>query len=571
MDALRGERILAFLLEEGWLRRRDVHTAAPAAEEELRRVHRPAYLRSLEDPEKVGRILGFPVGPEEARAAVELQRLAAGGTIRAAALALRGRGVAVHLGGGLHHAAPDEGMGFCLLNDVAVAVARLRATGFDEPVAVVDLDLHDGNGTRAAFADDATVHTFSIHNRSWDDRPAVASTSVEVGPGIGDAAYLEALRRTLPPVLARHRPGLVFYLAGVDPAADDTYGDGRLTPGGLLERDRFVFESVHRGRRGVPLVVTLAGGYGGAAWRHSARFFSWILSGRSPELPDDVEVSLRRVRWLEEERWPFPERGGSAPAQPPPGGGSRGWLDWSLDENDLEGVAPRVERETLLLGRYGPTEVEVALERFGILQQIRTRGHRSPEVEVTPSSGFGPTLRVWGEAERRTLLVELRLRVDPAFLPGMRVLLVEWLLLQDPGGRFPAGFPPLPGQEHPGLGVMSDLMAWLATVCRETGLDGLGFRSSHFHIAVLGRRHLRFLSPEDAGHFHRIADRVRGLPLGEAARRVAEGRVSDPETGDPLRWIDVPMVVPVSERMRRTLGPAEGADGPDLRFHDRGH
>lgn len=186
LDALRGERILSFLVDRALVRRRDLSLPQPASVENLLRVHHADYLRRLDRPETVASIIGAPIGPEEARHAVELQRLEVGGTIQATRLALRFGGPVVHLGGGFHHAAPDRGMGFCIFNDVAVAIARLRARQFREPILVVDLDLHDGNGTRAAFATDPTVHTFSIHNAAWDDAPAVASTSLALGTGVGD-------------------------------------------------------------------------------------------------------------------------------------------------------------------------------------------------------------------------------------------------------------------------------------------------------------------------------------------------------------------------------------------------
>jgi acetoin utilization deacetylase AcuC-like enzyme len=542
MDAMRGERILAFLLDEGWVSRRQVHLPRPASVENLQRVHGPDYLRSLDDPGVVARVMGVPLQPEEARVAVELQRLAAGGTIQASRLALAARGPAVHLGGGFHHAGPDRGTGFCLLNDVAVAIARLRARGFDGPVLVVDLDLHDGNGTRAAFAEDPTVHTYSIHNQDWDEPEAVASTSIALGSGVDDATYLDALKGTLPGVVAEHEPEMVFYLAGVDPADGDLYGDGRLSGEGLLARDRFVADTVHAARRRLPFVVTLAGGYGPSAWRHWARFLGWLVAGRTVEPPDDLTAALRRVRWLE----------GEAPA-------ASGWLDWSLGAEDLGAVAPGSTAEGRLLGRYGRGQVTDGLERFGILDQMRARGYRNPQVEVNPSSGLGPTLRIFGGPDREALLMELRLRVDRQMVPGMRLLFIEWLLLQDPGRPFEGGRDPLPGQEHPGLGVLADVVAWLVTLCRELGMDGMGFRSSHFHMAVLSRRHLRFLRPEDEARFRAIRAQVRGLSLAAAARAVAEGTVSDPETGETLRWIDVPMVVPVSDEMRRRM---DAVDGP---------
>jgi len=520
MDAMRGERILTWLLDQGWVPERKVITPRPASLENLLRVHPADYLRSLESPEEVGRILGLQVTVEEAQAALAMQRLAAGGTLQAARLALRSRGVAFHLGGGFHHAGPARGTGFCLLNDVAVAIRRLRARGLEAPVLVVDLDLHDGNGTRAVFADDPSVYTYSLHNQHWETPDAVADTSIAFGTGIEDGAYLELLRRTLPPVVEAHAPGLTFYLAGVDPGADDSYGDGRLTRAALLERDRFVTEQV-----GSPLAIVLAGGYGASAWRATARYAAWLATGEVEEPPDDLRMALGRAgrRWADEP--------GARGQRPTPGGDP---FDWTLERGDLAALGtPGTGGPTLLLDRFTRTDVVAQLERFGILAQLRNRGYPNPEVELHPTTGLGPVVRVWGEPARLHLLVELRLELDRRSLPGHPMLRVEWLLLQDPRASFTVSRPPLPGQEHPGLGSLADVVAWLVTLCRELELDGILFRTAHGHVASLARRHLRFLSEEDASRAARFQEETRGLSFAEAATAVT--------------WDDVPMVIPVGE------------------------
>ncbi|HYH47062.1 MAG TPA: hypothetical protein VEG34_15375, partial [Thermoanaerobaculia bacterium] len=203
-DARRGERILAALAQAGLLqsrRRRQLLEPTPATWQQLRRVHSDEYLESLGQPGALTRALGQDLPDPYPDHIVELQRLMTGGTIAAVRAALgeppgsrASRGsrpsVGINLGGGFHHAFAGRGERFCLVNDVAVAVAELRAGGFAEPVLVVDLDLHDGDGTRALFARDATVHTFSIHNRSGGDLDAVAATTVELGGGVEDGLYL---------------------------------------------------------------------------------------------------------------------------------------------------------------------------------------------------------------------------------------------------------------------------------------------------------------------------------------------------------------------------------------------
>jgi acetoin utilization deacetylase AcuC-like enzyme len=552
IDPARADEILAFLLDHGFIRRSDVSPPVPASLENLLRVHTPAYLESIQDPAILTGIFGSPVRPEDVQEIIDLQRLSVGGTIQATRLAL-GLGrvggtppIAVNLKGGLHHAAPARGMGFCVFNDVAVAIRRLRARGFAEPVLVIDLDLHDGNGTRAVFAQDPSVYTLSIHNHAWDDAPATAATSIALGEGVTDDVYLAAVRDALPPALAAHRPGLVVYIAGCDPAADDRLGDWRVTPAGMLERDRFVVEQV-RGdgrRRRTPLVILPGGGYGPSAWRYSARFFGWLISGRVEEPPGDMELALSRFRPIALQ---FTEHAAT------PKGGEES--EWSLTEGDLADIAHGVAGASRVLGHYSSHGLELLLERLGFFKQLRDRGFRHPVLDVT----FGPalageTIRVYGDPERRDLVMELRVRRTRRVVPGMEVLYVEWLLLQNPRMAFGGRLAPLPGQEHPGLGMLGEVAAWLLVVCETLGLDGVAFEPAHYYTAALGQHRLRFLEPEDQARFEALREAVAGMSLAEADRAIAEGLVVDAETGEPARWRPALMVVPVSGRLKALVG-----------------
>ena len=251
-DPQRGERILACLDSAGLLDPAAVHAAEPAPFRHLRRVHADDYLDSLSRPETLTRIVGLELSEYLLERVLEAQRTMVGGTLAAARLALDSHGVAVNLGGGLHHAFADRGERFCAYNDVAAAIAELRARGIGSRVMVVDLDLHDGDGTRSLFSRDPTVHTFSIHNRTSAGSEAAASTVIELGDGVADDAYLAAVRSHLPPVIERFRPELVFYLAGTDPAADDQIGDWQITAAAMLARDRFVLSCVRAAGRRLP-------------------------------------------------------------------------------------------------------------------------------------------------------------------------------------------------------------------------------------------------------------------------------------------------------------------------------
>ena len=192
-------------------------------------------------------------------------RLACAGTLLAARAAFE-EGLAANMAGGTHHAFADHGEGFCVLNDVAVAAMKLRAEGMIRRSAVIDLDVHQGNGTAAIFENDEDVFTFSMHGeRNYPLSKMRSNLDVPLRNGAGDSEYLEELERHLPAVLARSRAELVFYLAGVDVAAGDRYGKLALTEEGIRRRDRKVIRTVRD--RGIPLVITLAGGYAATRMR----------------------------------------------------------------------------------------------------------------------------------------------------------------------------------------------------------------------------------------------------------------------------------------------------------------
>ena len=281
------------LIERGLFRPADFIEPEPASWDELALVHTREYLAKMRDgtmsPEDIAQ-LELPWSREM----VEGFRLMVDGTVKAArmacglgsALSIVNCKLSIHVGGGLHHAFPNHGEGFCPFNDVAVAIRVLQRQGI-ERVAVVDLDVHQGNGTAFIFnpggappppttrshggarayreqdvADgiaDRRVFTFSMHQQHnypmWKPR---GSLDVGLPDGTDDESFLRELERTLPTAMA-HGPQCVFYLAGADPYEDDQLGGLRLTKEGLRQRDRLVIDTVRRA--GVPLVVTLAGGY----------------------------------------------------------------------------------------------------------------------------------------------------------------------------------------------------------------------------------------------------------------------------------------------------------------------
>jgi acetoin utilization deacetylase AcuC-like enzyme len=233
----------------------DVLAPAPPGRELLLLVHTPAYVDDL---------MSLRVTARTARSEMPLTReivdafaLGAAGTVLAARAAL-GAGVAVHVGGGLHHAYADHAEGFCYLNDLAIGVRALQQDGLAR-AAVVDLDVHQGNGTAHVFAGDPGVFTLSLHQEhNYPFFKERGDLDVGLPDGTGDDDYLRSLAGALEPVWA-HAPQVVLYQAGADPYHDDQLGGLALTFAGLEARDRMVIEGC--ARRGIPLVVTLGGGY----------------------------------------------------------------------------------------------------------------------------------------------------------------------------------------------------------------------------------------------------------------------------------------------------------------------
>ena len=248
------ERILA----EGIVDADDLHEAPLASFEDLCLVHDASYVdavRSGTVAPDIQRRIGFPWSPQM----VERSRRSVGATIAAAQAALDD-GIAANLAGGTHHAFADRGEGFCVFNDVAVGARVLQRDHHARRIAIVDLDVHQGNGTAAIFKDDASVFTFSMHgDKNFPFKKDTSDLDVPLADGTGDDEYLSLLQRHLPEVLNRHQPDFVFYLAGADPFEGDRLGRLRMTINGLRRRDETVMRAC--ADAGLPVAVSMSGGY----------------------------------------------------------------------------------------------------------------------------------------------------------------------------------------------------------------------------------------------------------------------------------------------------------------------
>ena len=246
------------LLDEGLIRVQDVVVPVETSWDDLALVHTVRYLDSL----RLGtmdRLAERRMGLPRTDAIVRRSRLATQGTFEAGRMALQD-GVAANLAGGMHHGFPDHGEGFCVLNDVAVAIRMLQRGGEMKRVLVVDLDVHQGNGVAAVFENDDSVYTFSMHGeKNYPFKKERSSRDVALPDGMDNWAYLDVLQSHLMDVIDAAKPDLVYYLAGVDPVAGDRFGRLELTQDGLAARDRYVLETMRL--KGLPVGLVLSGGY----------------------------------------------------------------------------------------------------------------------------------------------------------------------------------------------------------------------------------------------------------------------------------------------------------------------
>lgn len=247
-----------YLLEQGILREHEVVEPGMVDFGNLCTIHTPRYATAVWDgtlTRKEQRRMGLPWS----RSLAVRSRLAVQGTINAGLMALQD-GIAGNLAGGTHHAMPDLGEGFCVYNDVAVAIKVLKQAMWVRNVLVIDCDVHQGNGTAEIFKNDENVFTFSIHGeKNYPFKKPPSSLDVGMPDKTGDVSYINALSDALDDIYSSFKPDLIFYLAGIDPLETDHFGRLSLTENGLIEREHLVISSAMD--QNIPITLLLSGGY----------------------------------------------------------------------------------------------------------------------------------------------------------------------------------------------------------------------------------------------------------------------------------------------------------------------
>jgi acetoin utilization deacetylase AcuC-like enzyme len=251
-------RIRQRLIDEDLVGDADFVSPSKARDEDILLVHTPEYLKKL----KNGTLSREEIVTLElpySKQLVEASLYCCGGTIVACQRAVED-GIGIHLGGGFHHAFPDHGEGFCVLNDIAIGIKRTMSDELIRKALVVDCDLHQGNGTAAAFNNDANVFTFSIHQENnYPFFKPKSTRDIGLRDGARDAEYLSALNEEVPKIVSSFKPELIVFVAGADPYREDQIGGLALTKEGLKKRDEFVFGIARN--YSIPIALVLAGGY----------------------------------------------------------------------------------------------------------------------------------------------------------------------------------------------------------------------------------------------------------------------------------------------------------------------
>ncbi|MCM2334272.1 MAG: histone deacetylase [Anaeromyxobacteraceae bacterium] len=484
-----------------------VRAPSRIALEDLARVHSQRLLESLGRPEGLAGIFGADPRELDTDELLDTNRLAAGGTLEAARETLRTSHPALNLLGGFHHAAPDAAGGFCPVNDIAVAVAAVRAEGFGRRVLVLDLDAHPPDGLAACLGQDPKVHLASLSGSDWGPLPGVDETVLP--EGCGDDAYLSALEALL---RRAPYPALAFVIAGGDVLAGDKMGKLGLSLRGARRRDLVVA----RWLDGVPQVWVPGGGYSRESWR--------VLAGTG------MALALRSLRAIPRGYDPLSSRFSGISAQLTPAElGESGEL---TGEDIEEALGLRPARQRLLLGFYTASGLELAMHRYGVFQHLARLGYRDFRVSFD-AGGAGERLRLSGASDgTRHVLVEAVLEKRRCL--GAPVLYIHWLSLRNPRAQFSDRRPRLPGQEVPGLGLARESGTMLALMALRLGLAGVAFRPAHYHSAYTARHHFAFVDAARQGRFEALVRDLSHLPLLEATALVTEGRVR--MNGQPYTW-----------------------------------
>ncbi|MEJ2544807.1 MAG: histone deacetylase [Calditrichaceae bacterium] len=278
LNLMKYKNIKDKLIKEKILKPKNLLRPDLCSYDELRLVHKDSYLKKLGDNQYISEILKLDLSFMIFDSVMEYYRAVVGGTLMATAYALKWNIPCFNLGGGFHHAHPDKGEGFCLINDVAIAIEKFRKLKRAQKFMIVDLDFHQGNGNLLYFKDDPNVYTFSMHGDEWVEIERPYNKDILLPDNCSDKEYISVLKKELEESFNGFKPDIVYYIAGSDPYEKDTIGDMNISREGMLERNLYVYRRVFE--KNIPLVVLAGGGYGPDSWEIYYDFISYCLSNK---------------------------------------------------------------------------------------------------------------------------------------------------------------------------------------------------------------------------------------------------------------------------------------------------
>jgi len=275
---MKYKKIRDRLINEKLVRRKHILVPEMVSYEDMVLVHDDDYLSKIKDPLKVSQLLRIgDVDPWDSYI-LEFFRTVSGGTILAAEYVIKKGGLAFNLGGGFHHAQRNRAAGFCLINDVAIAIEKLRLKYDLSKILIIDLDYHQGDGNLEFYRDNNDIFTFSMHATKWVEVEKETNLDILLPHDISGSEYYEILRSNLEPVMDSFDPELVFYIAGSDPYEHDTLCDLNLSREEMLDRNLYITNLVKN--KNVPMVVVAGGGYGAESWKIYYDYIATTLRGK---------------------------------------------------------------------------------------------------------------------------------------------------------------------------------------------------------------------------------------------------------------------------------------------------
>lgn len=277
-DIMRFKKIRDRLVKERLLSRKNILRPELCSYHDLYLVHSKPYIKKLQNPLYASQLLNLDAINLFYESILEYYRAVTGGTLLATAQALKWNVPVFNLGGGYHHAHPERAEGFCLINDVAVAIEKIRKIKPGLKFMIIDLDYHQGNGNLLYFKDDPDVYTFSMHAETWVEIERPQNKDILLPVNCDEFTYMTILEKELPLAWEEFTPDAVFYIAGSDPYIKDTLADMNISRQGMLRRNLFVYKMVRSSK--VPLIILAGGGYGQDSWEIYYDFIYHVLKNR---------------------------------------------------------------------------------------------------------------------------------------------------------------------------------------------------------------------------------------------------------------------------------------------------